>query len=60
MKQNSRGLQNHILSMRANNDEWGVIQNYAHKRGVRVSEVMRDALRMYMQRSVDHTYGKEW
>jgi hypothetical protein len=46
MKQYSRGLRNQILSMRVNNDEWGVIRDCAQKRGVRVSEVMRDAMRM--------------
>jgi len=45
--------------MRANNDEWGVIKDCAEQRGARVSEVMRDALRLQMQRSGDHTYRKE-
>ena len=56
MKQHSRCLRSHILSMRVNKDEWGVIQDCAHQRGARVSEVMRDALRMYMQGNVEHTF----
>ena len=57
MKQ-TRKLRSHILSMRINDVEWGVVQNCAEQKGVRVSEVMRDALRMYMQRSVEHTVKK--
>ena len=57
MKQ-TRKLRSHILSMRINDVEWGVVQNCAEQKGVRVSEVMRDALRMYMQQSVGHTAKK--
>jgi hypothetical protein len=60
MKRHTRNLRNHILSMRVSDDEWGVIHSCAVQRGARVSEVMRDALRMYMQRNVEHTYGKEF
>lgn len=45
--------------MRVSDDEWGVIQGCAEQRGVRVSEIMRDALKMYTQRSGEQTYGKE-
>jgi len=57
MKQ-SRKLRSHVLSMRINAAEWGVVQNCAEQKGARVSEVMRDALRMYMQRNVEHTEKK--
>lgn len=59
MKQLSRKLRNHILSMRVSDYEREVIQDCAVQMGAHVSEVMRDALRMYMQRSAEHTYGKE-
>lgn len=59
MKPNSRYLRNHVLSMRVSNAEWGVIKNCALERGARVSEIMRDALKMYMQQAVDLTYRKE-
>ena len=57
MKQ-TRKLRSHILSMRINDVEWGVVQSCAEQKGVRVSEVMRDALRMYMQRCAEHTVKK--
>jgi len=60
MKPRSRSLRSHILSMRVSNDERGVIQDCAQQRGARVSEVMRDALRMYIQLGAEHTYGKEY
>jgi hypothetical protein len=44
--------------MRVNEYEWGVIQNCAQQRGADVSEVMRDALRMYIQRSVENPIWK--
>ncbi len=59
MKPNSRYLRNHVLSMRVSSAEWGVIKICALERGARVSEIMRDALKMYMQQAVDHTYRKE-
>ena len=37
----------------------GVIKDRAHQMGARVAEFMRGAMRMYMQRSGEHTYGKE-
>ena len=58
MVQQVKKRRNHILSMRVSDNEWGVIQDCALQRGARVSEVMRDALRMYMQR-MDNTHGKE-
>lgn len=60
MKLNARNLRNHILSMRVSDHERGVIQGCALQRGERVSEVMRGALKMYMQQSVEPTYGKEF
>ena len=60
MKQQSKKLRNHILSMRVSAAEWGVIHTCAVQKGTRISEVMRDALRIYMQRTVEHTYGKEF
>jgi len=45
--------------MRVSNDERGVIESCAQQSGARVSEVMRDALKIYMQQSTEHTYGKE-
>lgn len=60
MKRRARNLRNHILSMRVSDYERGVIQSCAVQRGERVSEVMRGALKMYMQRSVEPTYGKEF
>lgn len=59
MKDQSRNLRNHILSMRVSSAEWGVIRGCAVARGTRISEIMRDALKMYMQRNGEHTYGKE-
>lgn len=58
MKPHSRNLRTHILSMRVNEQERGVIQDCALQKGARVSEVMRDALTMYLQQGVEHTYGK--
>jgi hypothetical protein len=46
--------------MRVSDNERGVIQSCAQQKGARVSEVMRDALIMYMQRGVEHTYEKEF
>jgi len=45
--------------MRVSSAEWGVIKICALERGARVSEIMRDALKMYMQQAVNHTYRKE-
>jgi len=45
--------------MRVSSDERGVIESCAQLSGARVSEVMRDALRMYLQQRTEHTYGKE-
>jgi len=59
MKRLPKKLRNHILSMRVSDYERGVIQDCAVQMDAHVSEVMRDALRMYMQRSAEHTYGKE-
>lgn len=53
-------LRKHVLSMRVSDSERGVIQSCAQQKGARVSEVMRDALRMYMQRGAEYTYGKEF
>lgn len=52
-------LRSRIFSMRVNDYEWGVIQGCAVQKGEHVSEVMRDALKMYMLRSGEQTYGKE-
>jgi hypothetical protein len=46
--------------MRVNKDEWGVIHSCALQKGARISEVMRDALRMYMQRNIELTCGEEF
>lgn len=49
-----------MLLTRVAGDEWGVIRNAYNWMGTDISEVMRDALRMHPQRSVEHTNGKEY
>lgn len=56
MKQNTKNLRNHVLSMRVNSHEWGVIKSCAQQSGTRVSEVMRDVLKNYLQRNTEHSY----
>jgi hypothetical protein len=59
MTQKQQKLRKHILSLRVSDAEWGVIQNCAVQKGARVSEVMRDALRIYMQKTGNRHFGKE-
>jgi hypothetical protein len=59
MKKELRKHRNHILSMRVSAAERGMIRTCALERNVRVSEIMREALRVYMLRHGEHTNGKE-